>query len=360
MAPNPKTSSLPSDSSPRSLGYRMPAEWEPHEATWLSWPHNPETWPGGGLDRVCDTFGRIVAALVDSETVHINVNDAEMESAACRQLGKQLAGQMVFHHFPTNDAWCRDHGAIFVRRLDRQSRTPPLVALNWGFNSWGDKYPPYDLDDAIPMAMARALDVPCVSGGMVLEGGSIDVNGAGQLLTTESCLLNPNRNPGLNRVQIEARLSAMLGIEEVLWLAAGIVGDDTDGHIDDVARFVSEDTIVTAVETDRHDANYAVLQENLRRLRNMRQPDGKPLRIITLPMPCPVGENGHLPASYLNFYIANKVVLVPQFQQTADKESLRILADCFPDRQMVGIDCRELITGFGAVHCVTQQVPTMK
>jgi agmatine deiminase len=353
----PKSSSIPSHASPSNLGYRMPAEWEPHEGTWLSWPHNADTWPGGGLDRVCDTFARIVTALVDGEEVHINVNDAAQEHSVRRRLGKQIERRTIFHHFPTNDAWCRDYGALFVRNLDRDSRTPPLVAINWGFNSWGEKYPPYDLDDVVPMQMAHTLEVPCVSGGMILEGGSIDVNGTGLLLTTESCLLNPNRNPDLSRQQIEQRLAAMLGVEEVLWLAAGIVGDDTDGHIDDVARFVSAHTVVTAVEDNPQDANYAVLQENLRRLQKVRCQEGKSLRIVTLPMPCPVGGNHRMPASYLNFYMANKTVLVPQFRQAADQEALRIVTDLFPERHIIGIDCVELIGGFGAIHCVTQQIP---
>jgi agmatine deiminase len=343
--------------TPRERGYRMPAEWHPHQATWLSWPHNVETWPGK-LELILPVYAQMVAALARSETVHINVNDAAMEATArtwLQQAGAQ--GDIHFHHFPTNDAWCRDHGAIFVRQT-ADAAHPRLAATDWGYNAWGDKYPPYDLDNQIPARMAEYLDVPRYAGGMILEGGSIDVNGAGLLLTTEACLLNPNRNPTLSRAQIEQRLRDMLGVEQILWLGDGIVGDDTDGHVDDLARFVARDTIVTIVEDDPADANYAVLQENLARLRAMRDLNDQPLRIITLPMPpAVICEGQRLPASYANFYIANRVVLLPCFNAPTDALARQILQDLFPTRDIVCIDCTDLVWGLGAFHCLTQQVP---
>ncbi len=341
----------------RERGYRMPAEWHPHQATWLSWPHNVETWPGK-LELILPVYAQMVAALARSETVHINVNDAAMEATArtwLQQAGAQ--GDIRFHHFPTNDAWCRDHGAIFVHQT-MDTTQPRLAATDWGYNAWGDKYPPYDLDNQIPARMAEYLNVPRFAGSIILEGGSIDVNGAGLLLTTEACLLNPNRNPTLNRAQIEQRLRDMLGVEQILWLGDGIVGDDTDGHVDDLARFVAPDTIVTIVEDDPADANYAVLQENLARLRAMRNLNDQPLRIITLPMPPAVICAGQrLPASYANFYIANRVVLLPCFNVPTDAQARQILQDLFPTREVICIDCTDLVWGLGAFHCLTQQVP---
>ena len=339
--------------APAELGFRMPAEWAPHQATWISWPHNPETWPGV-LAAAEASMARAVRALAGGETVHINVLGPAHERHVRGLLGA-LANTpaVVFHHFPTNDAWCRDHGAIFVR--DAAGR---LAAVDCGFNAWGGKYPPWDLDDAIPARMAAALDLQRFAGGMILEGGSIDVNGTGAVLTTEQCLLNENRNPELSRAEIEERLGLLLGVNQVLWLGDGIVGDDTDGHIDDITRFVAEDRVVTVVEPDRSDPNHAPLAENLARLRDMRLADGRPLRIIELPMPAPVELDGlRLPASYGNFYIGNEVVLLPAFDQPADEAARCILADCFPDRRVVPIRANELVVGLGAFHCLTQQVP---
>lgn len=339
--------------APAELGFSMPPEWAPHQATWISWPHNPETWPGV-LEAAEAAMAQAVAALATGETVHINVLDAAHEQHVRNRLGEVAATPaVVFHHFPTNDAWCRDHGAIFVR--DASSR---LAALDCGFNAWGGKYPPWELDDAIPAQMAAALGVPLFAGGMILEGGSIDVNGAGAVLTTEQCLLNKNRNPALSRAEIEARLGLLLGVQQVFWLGDGIVGDDTDGHIDDITRFVAEDTVVTVVEPDRGDPNHAPLAENLAQLRALRLADGRPLRIVELPMPAPVERDGdRLPASYGNFYIGNRVVLLPVFDQPADAVAGRILAACFPDRLIVPIRATELVVGLGAFHCLTQQVP---
>ena len=358
-----------STSSPHDLGYRMPAEWEPHAATWLSWPHNEESWPGR-FETVEPVYAAMVRAIAASETVHINVNDAAMEQRAERFLADAGArGEIRFHHVPTNDAWCRDHGAIFVvrqtggREAGRQETPHPipdglLAATQWRYNAWGDKYP-HDLDDRVAARMAEILDLPRFEQSIVLEGGSIDVNGAGALLTTSACLLNPNRNPGLSREQIETALGDGLGVREILWLGDGIAGDDTDGHIDDVARFVAERTVVTVVESDPHDVNYAVLQENLRRLRTLTVA-GRSLDVVELPMPPAVFHDGErCPASYANFYVTNDAVLMPGYDRTTDERAAAILAEHFPTRRIEVIDCTDLIWGLGAFHCLTQQVPAV-
>jgi agmatine deiminase len=262
---------------------------------------------------------------------------------------------VLFHRFPTNDAWCRDHGAIFVTRAAERDR---LLALDFHFNAWGGKYPPFDLDDAVPARMAAALGVPTCAVDMVLEGGSIDVNGRGALLTTEQCLLHPNRNPHLGREAIEQNLRGSLGVQQIIWLGEGIVGDDTDGHIDDLTRFVSEDTVVTVVETDRKDENYAPLAENRERLDQVRLANGRGLNVIELAMPRPLQFKGdRLPASYANFYIGNRIVLMPAFNDPADEPNRLKLAGCFPGREVVAIDCSDLVLGLGTFHCLTQQVP---
>lgn len=342
--------------TPRDLGYHMPPEWAPHQATWLSWPHKEASWPGK-LDAVLPVYARAVAALARSEAVHINVNDAAMELLARAQLDAAGAnGEIHFHRFPTNDAWCRDHGAIFVVR----DEPPRLAAVDWGFNAWGGKYPPYDLDDEIPRQMAAYLDAPCFQADMILEGGSIEVDGAGLLLTSEQCLLNPNRNPGLSQAEIEARLRQFLGVEKILWVGEGIVGDDTDGHIDDIARFVAPATVLAAVEEDPHDENYHLLQENLRRLQLMTDLSGRPLTVLTIPMPPPIVYEGQrLPASHANYYVGNRVVLLPTFGGPSDARAAEILARCFPTRAIVGIDCTDVVWGLGAWHCLTQQVPAV-
>ena len=345
-------------STPKELGYRMPAEWEPHQATWLAWPHKEASWPGK-LQLIQKIYARMIATLATSETVHINVRDVAMEKRARRLLHEAGAkGDIRIHYFPTNDAWCRDHGAIFVVRDANDGQAPRLAATDWDYNAWGDKYAPYDLDNKIPARMADYLDVPRFVGDMILEGGSIEVNGAGLLLTTEACLLNPNRNPHLSQAQIEQRLCDTLGVEKVLWLGDGIVGDDTDGHIDDLTRFVAADTLVTAVEDDPADENYVLLQENLRRLQALTDQHGAPLKIIELPMPpAVIYQDQRLPASYSNFYVANTMVLLPTYNHPNDERARAILQECFPTRAIVGIDCIDIIWGLGAWHCLTQQVP---
>jgi agmatine deiminase len=340
--------------TPRSLGYRMPAEWERHEATWLSWPHNPETWPGK-LDRVPGIFADMVAALHEHEEVHILAGSDELERsarAALRARGCE-SPNVRFWRIPTNDAWMRDHGPTFVVHAERG----PAV-IDWKYNAWGGKYPPYDLDDAVPSRLNETLRLPIFEPGIVLEGGSIDVNGRGTLLTTESCLLNPNRNPGLTRREIEAKLLDFLGASNVLWLGDGIVGDDTDGHVDDLTRFVGPSTVVTAVEEDSTDENYRALRDNLRRLATMQDEAGRPLEVVKLPMPPAVYHEGQrLPASYANFYIGNSAVLVPVFGHHRDELACQTLARLFPGRAIAPIHCTDLVQGLGAIHCVTQQQP---
>ncbi|HEX6999543.1 MAG TPA: agmatine deiminase family protein [Gammaproteobacteria bacterium] len=341
---------------PKARGYRMPAEWEPHQATWLSWPHNRDTWPGV-FEGVEPAMVEVVRALAEGEVVHVNVLDAEHERHVRRLLERAAPPErLVLHRFPTNDAWIRDHGAIFVTRAGEA----PLLALAFEYNAWGGKYPPFDLDRRIAGRMAEALGAPVFAPGIVLEGGSIDVNGAGALLTTEQCLLNENRNPALGRDEIEAALRGALGVEQVIWLGEGIAGDDTDGHVDDLTRFVAEARVVTVVERNRDDPNFAPLAANRRRLDEVTLARGGRLDVAELPMPEPLYNAGErLPASYANFYVANEVVLLPVFASRHDDEARAVLADCFPGRRIVPIDCRALVAGLGAIHCLTQQVPAV-
>jgi len=345
--------------TPRTAGYRMPAEWERHEATWLSWPR-PEGISFPGLyARIPALWVRMAAELAAGELVRVNVLDEADERAVRAELAA-VPGldpeRVVLHRVPTDEPWCRDHGPIFVVRAD----PPALAVVDWGYNAWGGKYPPYDRDDRVPAAVAAILGVPRFAPGMILEGGSIDVNGRGTVLTTEACLLNPNRNPALGRAAIERRLADFLGAPAVVWLGDGIAGDDTDGHVDDIARFVGPRTVLAAVEPDPADPNHAPLADNLARLRAARDQDGRALDIVALPMPGAVAREGHrLPASYANFYVANAVVLVPTFAHRNDAAALEIIARCFPGRRVAGIDARELVWGLGAFHCVTQQQPAL-
>ena len=339
--------------TPAQLGYRMPAEWEPHEATWLSWPRREGISFPGAFDRVMPVFRAMVAALVASEPVCINVCNGAHEAEAMAVLEGLDHSRISFYRVPTNEPWCRDHGPIFLTR----KREPRLGIVDWDYNGWGGKYPPYDLDEVVPTRIGEILNAPVFYPRMVLEGGSIEVNGEGALLTTESCLLNANRNPQLTREQIEQRLRDFLGVREILWLGRGTEGDDTDGHIDNLARFVSPHVVLAAVEEDRKSPNYEPLQENLRRLRAMTA-GGKRLEIFELPMPGRMErEDLVLPASYANFYIANSCVLTPTFADPNDEQALELIARFFPGRRVIGIDCRELIWGLGAFHCLTQQQP---
>ena len=349
---------MTSTSTPAQLDFRMPAEWEPHAGTWLTWPR-PDgiSFPDRYFD-VPPVYAKFIGQLVQGEDVNINVWDAEMETWV-RDLLTQNSVPMdrvLLHHFPAYEPWCRDHGPIFLVRDNQGVRERAVV--DFGYNAWGGKHPPFDLDDAIPQHVAHLRQLPFFSPDIVLEGGSIDVNGCGTLLTTESCLLNPNRNARLTKHQIEQYLRDYLGVTNILWLGEGIMGDDTDGHIDDLARFVGPSTIVTAVEEDPADANYQVLQDNLRRLRGMRDQGGNMLRIVQLPMPSAVEYQGQrLPASYANFYIANGIVIVPTYRDPNDSEAMAILRRVFPDRRVIGIDSTDLIWGLGSFHCISQQEP---
>ncbi len=343
---------------PAALGYRMPAEWEAHDATWIAWPHNVEDWPDR-FGPIPFVYAEIVRHLHASEMVHVLVNDAEHENEA-RTILSRFAVDMQrvrFFHIPTNRVWTRDYAPIFlVNSVGRVGMT------DWHFNGWA-KYPNWQQDDAVPGKIQQLFDLPSWQPTVrdrrvVLEGGSIDVNGQGLLLTTEECLLDTvqQRNPGLTRQEIETVLADYLGVRKVLWLGRGIAGDDTHGHVDDLARFVGPTTIATVIEDDRGDANYEALQENLERLRGMTDLDGKPLTIVPLPMPAPVYFEGQrLPASYANFYIANDRVLVPTFNDPRDRQALNILAELFPTRMVVGIHAVDLVWGLGTLHCLTQQ-----
>ena len=341
--------------TPAQLGYHMPAEWEPHVATWLSWPRREGISFPDSFDRVLPTLRAMVEALIESENVCINVCNGAHEAEARQVLRGLSMEQITFHRIPTNEPWCRDHGPIFLTR----EKEPRLAIVDWDYNAWGNKYPPFDLDEVVPTRVAEIFDVPVFYPRMILEGGAIEINGAGALLTTESCLLNKNRNPDFSRQAIEKRLRDYVGVREILWLGDGIAGDDTDGHIDDLARFVSERKVVTVMEEDRDDENFEPLQKNLARLREMKIDNNK-IDIVTLPMPRKiVREDLRLPASYANFYVANRSVLVPTFADPADEAALSILQRCFPTRRVVGIDCRELIWGLGTFHCLTQQQPAV-
>ncbi len=352
--------------------YRMPAEWEPHAATWIAWPHNPEDWPNK-FQPIPWVYAEIVRHLSRVEDVHTLVNDlaAERRATAILKRGGANLARTHFHRWPTDRVWLRDSGPIFVK--DARGKK---IITNWKFNAWA-KYPNWHNDDKIPHHVAKLYEMPEIQPEVpaagprkkphriVLEGGSIDVNGAGLLLTTEECLLSEvqQRNPGLGdedatRKALERAFRDYLGIAQTIWLNKGCAGDDTHGHVDDISRFVSEDTILTCVEPNTADENHLPLAENLDRLRSARDLSGKPLRIVELPMPAPVVFEGQrLPASYANFYIANGLVLVPTFNDPNDRHALNIIASCFPTREVVGIHAVDLVWGLGTLHCLSQQEP---
>jgi agmatine deiminase len=341
--------------TPRELGYRMPAEWEPHEGTWLAWPRNRADWPGR-FAPIPWVYGEIVRRLSRVERVHIIAANRDEEEAARRILKKcgAVMEAVNLFHAPTDRVWTRDYGPIFVRQASGK-----IAITNWHFNGWA-KYDNWRKDNAIPARVTKQLKLREWQPGLVLEGGSIDVNGAGLLLTTEECLLSivQQRNPGLSQGDLELVFEDYLGIEKVIWLGKGIAGDDTHGHVDDIARFVAPDTVVTAVEANRSDANYVPLKDNLKRLRAATDLKGRKLQVVELPLPRPVIFRGQrLPASYANFYIANNLVLVPTFNDPKDHTALNILTGLFPKREIVGIHCGDFIWGLGAIHCMTQQQP---
>lgn len=342
--------------TPRQLGYFFPPEFAPHLATWLSWPHKEASWPGK-IDSIYPSYVKFISELTKGELVRINVADEAMRSFAKAQLEKAGVNldKVEFFFHPTNDAWCRDHGPAF---LVNPAADIKKVIVDWGYNAWGNKYPPFDLDDVIPTLIGKHFNIPVFHPGIVMEGGSVEFNGKGTVLTSTSCLLNKNRNPHLTKAEIENYLCGYYGMEQVLWVDEGIVGDDTDGHIDDTVRFVNEDTVLTVIEEDKQDDNYALLQQNLRQLQSMRLLNGKQLNIVELPMPPElVYEDMRLPCSYANFYIANRSVIVPTFRSDRDEKALRIIQDCFPGREVVGIDSTDIIWGLGSFHCLSQQEP---
>ncbi|MGA3080254.1 MAG: agmatine deiminase family protein [Terracidiphilus sp.] len=357
--------SLSTAKTPRALGYRMPAEWEPHEATWLAWPHNPEDWPGK-FQAIPWVYAEIVRLLAARERVHLLVEDKKAQQRAKGVLERAGANfeQVSFHLWPTNRSWTRDSGPIFVRNAEEK-----VGITNWRFNAWA-KYSDWPLDDQVPGRVTELLGLPSwqptieladgSSRRLVLEGGSIDTNGAGILLTTEECLLSEvqERNPGVGRAQLEQAFHDYLGVDKVIWLNRGIAGDDTHGHIDDISRFVGPTTIVTCVEPKTSDPNHAPLAENLDRLKAARTLDGKQVDLVELPLPRPVVFRGQrLPASYANFYIANRLVLVPTFHDANDRVALNALAEVFPGREVIGIHSVDLVWGLGTLHCMTQQQP---
>jgi agmatine deiminase len=350
--------------TPDSQGFSMPAEWEPHEATWLGWPHNPTDWPDK-LDTVRWVYGEIVRKLAPGELVRILVNSRRDAQVARRTLLRSGADvkQVEFIVHSTNRGWTRDSGPIFVRR-GRGSRIETAI-VHFHFNAWA-KYDDWQRDRRVPETAARVLGLPLFHATrdgrpFVLEGGGIDVNGRGTLVTTEECHLHPRvqvRNPGMGRVEFEAALRDFLGITQVLWLGDGIVGDDTHGHVDDLCRFVDARTLVMIRESDRHDVNYRVLEENWDRVADFRLEDGSKPVVVPLPTPAPLYHDGtRLPASYANFYIGNAAVIVPTFNDPNDRVALGTLAELFPDRPVVGIHAVDLVLGFGTLHCLTQQQP---
>ena len=347
---------LVNQATPRALGYAMPAEWAPHRATWLSWPHNRETWPTQ-LAEVREVWIRMVRALSPYEQVCLLVNEEKTAEDVTARLKNARAAteNITILQIPTVDVWMRDYGPTFVTRNAPEN---PLAFNDWLFNGWGGKYQGYEEDDSIAKKIASLLKVPVFDHQIALEGGAIEVNGRGACLTTERCLLNKNRNPHMTRGEIEQFLQDTLGASHLIWLGEGIAGDDTDGHIDDIARFVNPTTVVCVVETNAQDENYAPLQENFERLQRATDHNGEKLSIVALPCPGPLYyEGSRLPASYANFYIANNVVLVPVFDDPSDGEALGILQDLFPDRKVLGLPCAAVVAGLGAIHCVTQQEP---
>lgn len=344
---------------PSALGFYMPAEWHPHDATWLAWPKDPLTWPQR-VPQVEKIFLQMMAALAPHEHVNLLVDDAATEQGVRNRLLFPNAENIHIHQLVTVDSWIRDYGPNFLI-----NQSGEIAYNDWIFNAWGGKYVELKQDDAVPARLQTTLGAQRFEPAIVMEGGSIDVNGAGCVLTTEQCLLNPNRNPHLGRADIEQYLKDYLGVVKVLWLGEGIVGDDTDGHVDDVARFVSPEVIVCAVEEDPADANYKLLKDNLKRLELMTDLNGRYFEVVTLPMPGVVAvtrdagqrDLERLPASYANFYIANGTVLVPVFGHRNDARALEIIRRLYPQRDVVGINCEPLVWGMGTIHCVTQQQP---
>ena len=335
----------------------MPPEWAPHLGTWLSWPREAGDSFPGKCTEVFDVYRQLVAQIAEVEQVFINVWDDEMieEAKSFLKIQPGISPNVTFFKHPAYEPWCRDHGPVFVTN----KTTGEKALVDWAYNAWGEKYPPFDLDNEIPKHVANLRNIKRFDPKMILEGGSIEVNGNGLLMTTESCLMNPNRNPALSKQEIEEHLINYLGVNKILWLGEGIVGDDTDGHIDDMTRFVNASTIVTAVEADPSDENHGPLKDNRRRLDAFNKTQDRPFGIVEIPMPKPVIQEGlRLPASYANFYIANRIVIVPIFNDPNDALALKTIQELVPNRRVIGIDSTTLIWGLGSFHCITQQEPS--
>lgn len=345
--------------TPAELGYSFPPEWARHAGTWFSWPRPEGISFPGKYHTVPENLARIFREIAKRETVHINVPNENYRHLVSGQLtghGCPLKN-IKFHLIKTNENWCRDHGPAVV--LNAKGKA---AIVDWGFNAWGGKYPPYDDDDAVPTRIAQELGLPVFYPGIIMEGGAIDVNGAGTLLTTTDCLLNKNRNPGLSKEKVEGYLKAYYGQKHICWLTGGIEGDDTDGHVDDLARFISPTQIVFATEENPKDANYKVLKRVRKQLDALRDQDGNPFEIVEIPMPPPVKFDGErLPATYVNFYFVNGALLVPTWgDKKNDRRALEILQKHLPKHEVVGVDCTELIWGLGAIHCLSQQLPRFR
>lgn len=341
--------------TPQSLGYRFPAEWEKHEATWLTWPYLDDSFPGK-VEDVYPFYLEFIKQISYGEKVRVNVPDEHQQTVLTQmlELTDVDINQVELFIHPSNDVWCRDHGPAFVVNPAAKEKK---AIVSWEFNAWGGKYPA-DLDNQIAGKIASHYKLPVFKPGIIMEGGSVEFNGNGTILTTTACLLNKNRNPHLSPADIEQYLCNYYGAKQILWLGDGIAGDDTDGHIDDITRFVNEDTVVTAVETNEYDENYQPLQENLENLSKMRLISGKQLNIVELPMPVAQYWDGRrLPASYANFYISNAAVIVPTFRCIQDEVALDIISQIFPDRKVVGIDSTDIVWGLGSFHCLSQQEP---
>jgi agmatine deiminase len=343
--------------NPKRNGFSFPAEWEKHSATWLTYPHNEETWENR-LPKVLDQYNAFVRAISEKELVNIICKD-EKHSAKVRQMLEIANVEMstiTIHSFGSNDSWCRDHGPAFL--LNRTANKK--IILNWEYNAWGGKYPPFDRDNEIPKKVAEYLNLNYVSPGLVMEGGSVEFNGAGDLITTEACLLNKNRNPKLSKTEIEEALILNYGVERIHWLGDGILGDDTDGHIDDTVRFVNNNTVLAAFEKNEADENHLILEHNIELLEKISLASGERLSVVRLPMPKPVFSEGiRLPASYANFYICNERVIVPIYNCSNDDIALSIIQSCFPDREVIGLLSDEIIWGLGSFHCLSQQEPLL-
>ena len=337
-------------------GFYFPPEWHPHRATWLTFPHNDASWQGDKLQAMYPQYFQLIKAISEGENVCINANDETLKTFILENLDAISVdlNKIEILVNPTNDAWCRDHGPAFVINQSTKQRK----VINWGYNAWGGKYPPFDADDALPQKIATYLNLDTETPGIIMEGGSVEFNGAGTILTSRECLLNKNRNPYLNQGQIEEIICQYYGQQQVLWVNEGIVGDDTDGHIDDTVRFVNQDTVITMIESNKNDDNHPILKDNLKLLKSMRLLNDKPLNIVEIQMPKPIVLDGfRTPASYANFLICNAGVLVPTFNCKEDQLAIDILSEIFKDRPVLGLDSTKIIWGQGSFHCLTQQEP---